>query len=91
MRTLEKFSIIRTRDLVGDPSSRRVWYPWSPGFYGGGGAELPLTGEGNFFFTPGFQFRYVSSDPPADHADLNPVTATYFLAEIGFKVLLGGN
>jgi hypothetical protein len=85
---VEKFSIIRTRNETGEAEPSRVWYPWSFGIYGGGGVELPLTGDGNFFFTPGFHFRHVSSDPPSSDPDLQPVTATYILAQVGFKVVL---
>ena len=88
---IEKFSIIRTRNSAGEPESARVWYPWSLGVYGGGGAELALTGEGNFFFTPGFHFRYVPSDPPSAHADLQSVTARYISAQVGFIVILGSS
>jgi hypothetical protein len=87
----EEFSVIRSQNSSGDPESSRVWYPWSPGFYGGAGVDLALTGEGNFFFTPGFRFRFVPSDPPSDHSDLASVDATYIMAEVGFKVILGAN
>ena len=87
---LEKFSVIRTLTPAGEPTSLRVWYPWSLGFYAGGGAELALTARGNFFFTPGFRFRFIPADPPDAHADLASLDATYILGELGFKVLLGG-
>ena len=86
---LEEISIVRTQDATGDAISTLVHYPWAPGFYGGIGAELPLTGRDNFFFTPGFRFRYVPADPPDAHSDLESVTATYVLFEVGFRVNLG--
>lgn len=87
---LEKVSIIRTRDVSDNPVSKLVRYPWSLGFQGGIGAELALTGEGNFYFSPGFRFSYVPADPPDSNSDLDSITATYVLAEIGFRVVLGG-
>jgi len=46
-------------------------------------------GEGNLFFTPDFHFIYVAANPPDSDSDLASITATYFLAEIGFRVMLG--
>ena len=86
---LEEISIVRTQDATGEAISTLVHYPWAPGFYGGIGAELPLTGQDNFFFTPGFRFRYVPANPPDAHSDLESVTATYVLFEVGFRVNLG--
>lgn len=86
---LEEVTIIRTRDLVGEPNSREVSYPWSPGFYGGMGASLPLRADRDIFFTPGFRFHYVPADPPDADSDLEPVDATYFVAEIGVRIVLG--
>lgn len=87
--TLEKFSVVRTKNPQGGVEALRVWYPWSPGVYGGMGAELALTGQRDFFFTPGFSVRYIPADPPKEHSDLDSVAAYYLLTEIGFKVLLG--
>ena len=86
---LEEISIVRTQDATGNSTPTLVHYPWAPGFYGGFGAELALTGRDNFFFTPGFRFRYVPADPPDAHSDLEPVTAMYTLFELGFRVTLG--
>ncbi len=86
---LERATIIRSVDREGNRDPSPVDYPWSLGFSGGVGAELPLTGGYDLFFTPGFRFRYVPADPPNDHADLASVTATYMLFEVGFRVALG--
>lgn len=86
---LEEISIVRTQDATGDAISTLVHYPWTLGVYGGIGAELALTGQDNFFFTPGFRLRYVPADPPDAHSDLEAVTATYVLFELGFRVTLG--
>jgi hypothetical protein len=86
--SMEKFSIIRTRNESGEPESKRVWYPWSLGFFVGGGAELPLTGEGNFYFSPGFQYHHATADPPSSQPNLQSVTAQSLTAQIGFKLLL---
>ena len=87
---LESVSIVRTLDAAGDPNPKVVRYPWAPGLQGGMGAELPLTREGTFYFTPGFRFSYVAADPPDSSSDLDSITSTYVLAEIGFRVVLGG-
>lgn len=86
---LEQVTIIRTQDQVGEPISSAVSYPWSPGFSAGAGAELDLNGNGNFFFSPGFRFRYVPADPPDSDPDLASITATYMLLEVGFRIVLG--
>ena len=86
---LEEATIIRTLDLVGEPSARKVRYPWSPGVYLGAGASLPLRGDGDLFFTPGFRFHYVTADPPDSDLDLRSIDITYAVAEVGVKILLG--
>lgn len=86
---VEKVTVIRTQDQVGEPVSSAVSYPWSPGFTAGAGAELDLNGDRNFFFSPGFRFRYVPADPPDSDPDLASITATYMLFEVGFRVVLG--
>ena len=86
----EEVTIIRSEDREGNREPAAVAYPWSLGISGGVGAELPLTGENNFFFSPGFRFRYVPADPPDDHTDLTSVIATYMLFEVGFRVELKG-
>lgn len=88
-RTLEETTIVRTLDPVGEPVSREVTYPWSPGFYGGAGASLPLRAGGDLFFTPGFRFHYVPADPPDSDPDLRSIDATYIVAELGLRILLG--
>ena len=85
---MEQVTIIRTQDKAGEVAASSVSFPWSLGFSGGVGAELDLTGEGDYFFTPGFRFGYVPADPPSTDADLASVTATYLLFEIGFRVAL---
>jgi len=86
---LEKVTIIRTQDQAGESFPSAVSYPWSPGFSAGAGAELDLNGNGSFFFSPGFRFRYVPADPPDSDPDLASITATYMLLEVGFRVVLG--
>jgi hypothetical protein len=86
---LEQATVIRVQDPEGNQVSSAVSYPWSPGFSAGFGAELDLNGDGNFFFSPGFRFRYVPSDPPDSDPDLASITATYMLFEVGFRVVLG--
>jgi hypothetical protein len=86
---LEQPTIVRVQDREGNQVSSAVPYPWSPGFAAGFGAELDLKGDEVLFFTPGFRFRYVPSDPPDSDPDLASVTATYMLFELGFRVLLG--
>jgi hypothetical protein len=86
---LEEVSIIRTLDEAGEAAAITVAYPWSVGVSGGLGAELDLRGDGFLYFTPGFRFRYVPADPPADQGGLTSVTATYMLFEVGFRVVLG--
>ncbi len=85
----EEVSIVRTRDAAGKEISTLVRYPWTPGVYGGIGAELPITGRERLLFTPGFRFRYVPADPPEAHSDLESVTATYAILELGFRVTFG--
>ena len=86
---LEQPTVIRTLDRAGEIASSAVSYPWSPGFSAGFGAELDINGDGGFFFSPGFRFRYVPSDPPDSDPDLAPITATYMLLELGFRMVLG--
>ena len=86
---LEQATIIRSQDQEGNRNPSAVTYPWSLGFSGGVGAELPLRGAYDFFFTPGFRFRYVPADPPTSDSDLASITATYFLFEVGFRAALG--
>lgn len=85
----EEVTIIRTRDLVGEPISREVAYPWSPGFFGGVGASLPLRADEDLFLTPGFRFHYVPADPPDSDSELNAVDANYFVAEVGVRIVVG--
>jgi hypothetical protein len=87
---LEEATIIRTLDLVGEAIARKVRYPWSPGVYLGAGASLPLRGDGDLYFTPGFRFHFVSADPPDSDADLRSIDVTYVTAEVGVKILMGG-
>lgn len=86
----EEVTIIRTRDREGEPVSRKVTYPWSPGFSGGIGASLPLRADRDMFFTPGFRFHYVPADPPDSDWDLTSVDATFIVAEVGVRIVLGG-
>lgn len=86
---LEEVVIIRTLDAAGEVVVDRVRYPWSPGVYGGAGASLPLRADRDLFFTPGFRFHYVPADPPDNHRDLRSVDATYVVAEIGVRIVLG--
>lgn len=86
---LEEATIIRAEDREGNRAPSAVPYPWSLGFSAGLGAELPLRGAYDLFFTPGFRFRYVPADPPDAHSDLASITATYMLFEIGFRMALG--
>jgi hypothetical protein len=86
---LEEATIVRSEDREGNRAPAAVSYPWSLGFSVGLGAELPLRGAYDLFFTPGFRFRYVPADPPDSHSDLASITATYMLFEIGFRIALG--
>jgi len=86
---LEKATIVRTLDLVGEPISREVTYPWSGGVYVGAGANLPLRAAEDLFFTPGFRFHFASADPPDSDSDLRSINVTYAVAEIGVKILFG--
>jgi hypothetical protein len=86
---MERVAVIRTLDPEGNAVSDRVWYPWAPGGYFGAGASLPLRADGDLFFTPGFRFHYVPTDPPDSHPDLQTLNATYVVAEIGVRILLG--
>lgn len=86
---MEKATIIRTLDLVGEPISREVSYPWSPGVYVGAGAALPLRAAQDLFFTPGFRFHFASADPPDSDSDLRSINVTYAVAEVGVKILIG--
>jgi len=86
---LEQTTVIRVQDQEGNEVASAVPYPWSPGFSAGFGAELDLKGDESLFFTPGFRFRYVPSDPPDSNPDLASITATYMLFELGFRVVMG--
>jgi len=84
---LETVSVVRTRDQAGEADPKAVWYSWSPGLHGALGVELPFTEEGSFLFSPGFRFHRTVLDPPAGHEDMTGVSATYYLAELGFRFL----
>lgn len=87
---LETVSVVRTRDQAGVSAPKAVWFPWAPGVHGAVGVELPFSQEGSFLFSPGFRFHRTKLDPPDDHPDMTGISATYFLAELGFRFLMGG-
>jgi hypothetical protein len=87
---LETVAVVRTRDQAGEPGPEAVWYSWGPGVQAAVGVDLPFSQEGSFLFSPGFRVHHTKLDPPENHPDLKGISATYYMAELGFRFLMSG-